>query len=294
MRPRTFEYYAPSSLDEALSLLSKDEDAKILAGGQSLITLMKLRLAAPVSLIDINHILQLNYIHEEAGRITIGALTRHDQLATNPLIRGRCMLLSDAASVIADQQVRNRGSIGGSLAHADPSADLPTACTALNAEIKATSKSGSRIVAVQDFFVDFFTTALCPHEMIEEIRIPVPGPRSGGAYTKLTKGHNDFALVSAAAQCSLGPEGACEAIDVVLGGVASKPVHATETEGHLRQERINDQVIHEAALNASAGLSPSPDPRTSSELKLEMIKSSTERALRVAFGRAREAVRNAQ
>ena len=181
MRPRTFEYYAPSSLDEALSLLSKDEDAKILAGGQSLITLMKLRLAAPVSLIDINHILQLNYIREEAGRITIGALTRHDQLATNPLIRGRCMLLSDAASVIADQQVRNRGSIGGSLAHADPSADLPTACTALNAEIKATSKSGSRIVAVQDFFVDFFTTALRPHEMIEEIRIPVPGPRSGGA-----------------------------------------------------------------------------------------------------------------
>jgi len=290
MRPRTFEYYAPSSLDEALSLLSKDEDAKILAGGQSLITLMKLRLAAPASLIDINHITQLDYIREEAGRIMIGALTRHDQLATNPLIRRRCMLLSDAASVIADQQVRNRGSIGGSLAHADPSADLPIACTALNAEMKVTSKSDSRVVAAQDFFVDFFTTALRPHEMIEEIRIPVPAPRSGGAYTKLTKGHNDFALISAAAQCSLGPEGACKAINVVLGGVASKPVHATETERHLLQERINDHLIHEAALNAGAGLSPSPDPRASSELKLEMIKNSTERALRVAFGRAREAV----
>ena len=290
LRPRTFEYYAPSSLGDALSLLSRAEDAKILAGGQSLITLMKLRLAAPASLIDINRIPQLNYIREEAGRIAIGALTRDDQIATNPLIRGKCSLLADAASVVGDQQVRNRGSIGGSLAHADPSGDLPTACTSLNAELKVASKDGSRIVAAQDFFLDFFTTALLPTEIIEEIRIPVPASRSGGAYAKLTKGHNDFALVSVAAHCSLSPEGACEAISLVLGGVAPKPIHAIETEGHLLQKRIDDHVIHEAALKAGAGLSPTPDPRASSELKREMIRTSTERALRVAFGRAREAV----
>ena len=290
MRPGLFEYYAPSSLGEALNLLSSVGDAKILAGGQSLITLMKLRLAAPASLIDINRIFELNYVREEAGTIAIGALTRHDQLATNPIIRRKCILLAEAASVIADQQVRNRGSIGGSLAHADPSADLPTACTALNAELKAASKGGSRIIAAQDFFLDFFTTALLPTEIIEEIRIPVPASRSGGAYTKLTKGHNDFALVSVAAHCSLSPEGACNAISLVLGGVAAKPIHATGTEGHLLQKQIDDHVIHEATLKAGAGLSPTPDPRASSELKREMIRTSTERALRVAFGRAREAV----
>ena len=290
MRPGLFEYYAPSSLGEALNLLSSVGDAKILAGGQSLITLMKLRLAAPASLIDINRIFELNYVREEAGTIAIGALTRHDQLATNPIIRGKCILLAEAASVIADQQVRNRGSIGGSLAHADPSADLPTACTALNAELKATSKDGSRTVAVKDFFVDFFTTALFQGEMIEEIRLPVPSSRSGGAYAKLTKGHNDFALVAVAVQCSLGLDGACEAVNVVLGGVASQPTHAIETEENLLHRRIDDSLIHEAGLKADAGLSPTADPRVSTALKREMTRTLAERTLRVAFGRARGAV----
>ena len=272
-----------------LNLLSNSENAKILAGGQSLITLMKLRLAAPASLIDINRIPELNYIREESGRIAIGALTRHDQLTTNPLIRGKCTVLAEAASVIADQQVRNRGSIGGSLAHADPSADLPTACTALNAELKVTSKHGSRTIAANDFFLDFFTTALLKGEIIEEIRLPLPSPRSGGAYTKLTKGHNDFALVAVATQCSLSPDGGCEAVNVVLGGVASKPTHATETERQLLHKRIDDKVIHEAALKVDTSLSPTFDSRASSELKREMTRVSAERTLRVAFGRARGA-----
>jgi len=289
LRPRSFEYHAASSLGEALNLLSKEEDTKILAGGQSLITLMKLRLATPASLVDINSILELNYIREEEGRIMIGALTRHDQLATSPLIRGKCLLLAEAADLIGDQQVRNRGTIGGSLAHADPSADLPAACTALNAEFKLTSKEGSRIVETQDFFVDFFTTSLRQREVIEEIRIPIPSPRSGGAYGKLTKGHNDFALVAVAAQCSLSLEGNCEAIGVVLGGVASKPTHATETEEKLLHECVDDRMIHESALKADAGLDPLPDPRGSSQLKREMVRRLAENTLGMAFRRARRA-----
>jgi CO/xanthine dehydrogenase FAD-binding subunit len=290
MRPAAFDYLAPTSLGEALDMLSTDEDAKILAGGQSLITLMKLRLTAPASLIDINRIPGLNYIREEAGRIVIGALTRHDQLASEPLIRRKCILLSEAANVIADQQVRNRGSIGGSLAHADPSADLPTACTALDAELKATSKNGTRTIAAQDFFQDFFTTALSQREILEEIRLPVPPPESGGAYAKLTKGHNDFALVAVGAQCSLNPEGDCESISVVLGGVASTPRHATETEQSLLHKRIDDRLIHEAAMKADSGLDPTPDPRASSEMKRTMIRTMGERTLRTAFVRAREAI----
>jgi carbon-monoxide dehydrogenase medium subunit len=287
LRPKPFEYYAPSTLAEALSLLSNAEDAKILAGGQSLITLMKLRLAAPNSLIDINHITELNYIREANGSIAIGALTRHDQLATSSLVRKKFTLLAEAADVIADQQVRNRGSIGGSLAHADPSADLPTACTALKAEIKVTQENGSRTIAAKDFFLDFFTTALKENEIIKEVCIPIPPPRSGGAYGKLTKGHNDFALVSIAAQSSLSPDGICEEISVVLGGVALKPTHAEETERILVRRKIDDHVLREATLKAAEGLTPTPDPRVTSELKREMIRVLAERTLRKAFNRAR-------
>lgn len=289
MRPAPFEYFAPSSLEEALDLLST-EDAKILAGGQSLITLMKLRLTAPASLIDINRIPGLSYIREEAGRIAIGALTRHDQLASDSLIRRKCILLSEAANVIADQQVRNRGSIGGSLAHADPSADLPTACTALDAEFKATSKNGTRTIEAKDFFQDFFTTALAQSEILEEIRLPVPLRRSGGAYMKLTKGHNDFALVAVATQCSLNSEGSCESINVVVGGVASKPTHARETERSLLHKRVDDQLIHDAAMKADSGLDPTPDPRAGSVMKRTILRAMGERAIRTAFVRAREAI----
>jgi aerobic carbon-monoxide dehydrogenase medium subunit len=290
LRPKPFEYYVPSSLADALSLLSNTENAKVLAGGQSLITLMKLRLVAPNSLIDINRITELSYIREENGKIAIGALIRHDQVATSDLIRQKYTLLAEAAGMIADQQVRNRGSIGGSLAHADPSADLPTACTALNAEINLVSENGVRTVAAKEFFLDFFTTALRENEIIKQVCIPIPPPRSGGAYTKLTKGHNDFALVAVAAQSTLSPSDTCEAVNVVLGGVASKPIHAAEAEKILVHEKIDGSVLREAALKAAEGLTPTPDSRATSELKREMIKTLTERTLRTAFNRARGAV----
>jgi aerobic carbon-monoxide dehydrogenase medium subunit len=287
VRPKTFEYYAPSSLKEALSLLSSTEDAKILAGGQSLITLMKLRLAAPASLIDINGITSLNYIREGNEKILIGPLTRHDQIATCRMIQEKCIVLAEAASLIADQQVRNRGTIGGSLAHADPSADLPTVCTALNAEICVTSENQSRSVAAKEFFLDFFTTALQEDEIIGEVCIPIPPPRSGGAYTKLTKGHNDFALVSVAAQLTLDPDGYCGDANVVLGGVASKPTPATKTVDMLMHQKIDNRILRDASESAAEGLTPTPDSRASSEVKQEMINTLTERTLRSAFDRAR-------
>jgi len=286
MRPRPFDYYAPSSLKEALSLLSTSEDAKILAGGQSLITLMKLRLAAPSALIDINRISALDYVREENGMVSIGALTRHDKLASNHLIQEKLPLLAEAANLIADQQVRNRGSIGGSLAHADPSADLPTACVALNAELKVTSENGSRLIQAQAFFLDFFSTALGGHEIIEEVRIPIPPTRSGGAYSKLTRGHNDFALVALAAQASLTTAGICERITVVLGGVAPKPTRATQTEETLAGRKADEHILREAASKAANGLTPTPDPRASPGFKKDLVCRLADKTLRVAFKRA--------
>ncbi len=287
MRPRSFEYYAPSSLREALNLLSTTEDAKILAGGQSLITLMKLRLVAPTALIDINGITELGYIRQESGMIAVGALTRHDQLAQEIIIQEKCPLLAEAASVIADQQVRNRGTIGGSLAHADPTADLPTACVALNASIITMNENESRSIPSSHFFRDFFSTALRQDEIIREVQIPIPPPKSGGAYAKLAKGHNDFALAAVATQISLGSDDVCKTINVVVGCIDSKPIHATETEKLLLGQSIDEGLIAEGSLKAGEGLTPNPDFRATSELKLKMVRTLTERTLRTAISRAR-------
>ena len=287
MRPRRFEYCAPSSLGEALDLLSKEEEAKVLAGGQSLLTLMKLRLAAPASLIDINNVLELTRISEESGEIVIGALIRHDQLANDERIRRRCLLLAEAANVIADQQVRNRGTIGGSLAHADPAADLPTACSALGATIVAASKNGVRRIKSDDFFRDYFTTTLRQDEIIREVRIPMPNTGSGGAYLKLTKGHNDFAIVTAAAQLTVDTGSVCMAAAVVLGGVASTSIHAKETEAHLIGRKLDDRVIEESAKTASQSLTPPQDIRASSKYRLKMANVLTKRVIGLAARRSR-------
>lgn len=286
LRPRPFEYYAPSTVNEALTLLSSKEEAKVLAGGQSLVTLMKLRLAAPMTLIDINGIRELAHIHEEGGVITVGALTRYDQLAESSLIREKVPLLAEAASLVADQQVRNRGTIGGSLAHADPSADLPTACTAADAKIVTMSLNGSRSIEMSGFFRDYFITALREDEIVKEVRISIPPQRSGSAYLKLTRGHNDFAIVSVAAQLTVDNNHLCEAVNIVFGGVAPTPLHAKETERLLKNRKPNDNLLNEAAQVAANGLSPTSDIRASADYKLEMAKVLTKRALKTSLDRA--------
>lgn len=268
-------------------MLSSKEEAKILAGGQSLITLMKLRLASPKALIDINGVGELTQIREENGAIAVGALTRHDQLARNSIIREKSPLLAEAASVIADQQVRNRGTIGGSLAHADPTADLPTACTAIGGTIIAASVNGSRSIESSDFFRDYFTTSLRQDEIIKEVRVPIPPPGSGGAYLKLSKGQNDFAVVAVAVQVTIDGDDVCRTASVVLGGVAPTPVHAEETERFLVGRRLEDRVVEEGAQKAADRLSPPSDIRGSAEYRLEMAKSVTKRAVGLSASRAR-------
>jgi CO/xanthine dehydrogenase FAD-binding subunit len=195
------------------------------------------------------------------------------------------MLLAEAANVIADQQVRNRGTVGGSLAHADPAADLPTACTALGATIIAASKKGTRSIKSDEFFRDYFTTALRPDEIIQEVRVPLSSVRSGGAYLKLTKGHNDFSIVAAAAQLTVDEGSICNAASIVLGGVAPTPVHAKETEAHLIGRKLDDRVIDEAAEKASYSLNPPSDIRATAEYRLEMARVFTRRAIGLAARR---------
>jgi len=286
LRPRPFQYYAPSSLNEALNLLGSTEEAKILAGGQSLLTLMKFRLTSPKALVDINGILDLSYVREENGAIAIGALTRHDHLAESDIIRERCLLLAEAANVIGDQQVRNRGTIGGSLAHADPNADLPTACTAIGATITTASIKGSRSIESGDFFTDYFTTALGQDEIIKEVRIPIPPPRSGGAYLKLTRGHNDVAVVAVAAQVTMDSDHVCRAASVVLGGVAPTPFRAKESEKLVLGQRLDDKAIEEAGQKASEGLRPPSDVRASAEYRLKMTEIIAKKAIGLSASRA--------
>ncbi len=267
-------------------MLSKRDGAKLLAGGQSLVTLMKLRLAAPQALIDLNGVSELDYIREDNGTIAVGALTRHDKLATSSIIRDKCPVLSEAAGLIADQQVRNRGTIGGSLAHADPTADLPTACVDLGTTIIIASPKGPRARSVrsEEFFRDYFTTSLGEDEIIHEVEVPIPPPGSGGAYLKLTKGHNDFALVSVAAQLTLD-NGICKGAQIVLGAVAPTPVHAKNAETRLMGSKLDRKSIEEAAQKASEQLSPQSDFRASAGYRLEMVRDLTRRALQKAVSR---------
>jgi len=285
LRPQPFEYYAPSSLNEALDLLYSNGEAKVLAGGQSLTSLMKLRLASPQALVDINGLDELSYIREEGGIIGIGALVRHDQLARDNLISKHMPLLSDAASVIADQQVRNRGTMGGSLAHADPAADLPTAFTAINATVITASVNGSRSIEMGDFFRDYFTTSLDHDEIIKQVRVMIPTSNYGNAYQKLSEGHNDFAIVAAAVQLLVDKDLICSSASVVLGGVAPTPVHAQETEKLLKGSRLDNDVIERSAQKASEGLKPPSDIRASAEYRLKMARRLTRRTITLSVQR---------
>src|SRR6516164_444938 len=211
MIPPAFEYLRPATIPEAISLLQQyGDDAKILSGGQSLIPMMKLRLARPAYVIDINRIAGLSYIKEEDGNLKIGGLTREAEVEHSPIVAAKFPILVDTTHVIADPQVRNLATIAGNLAHGDPANDHPATMLALRAQIVATGPKGERTIAVEEFFVSLFTTALQPDEIVTEIRVPVPPPRSGGAYFKLERKIGDFATVGAAAQVTLDEKGACQ------------------------------------------------------------------------------------
>jgi aerobic carbon-monoxide dehydrogenase medium subunit len=291
MIPPKFEYFAPTTLDEALSLLQQyDAEAKLLSGGQSLIPLMKLRLTTPAYLIDINRIPGLDHLQENNGFLSIGALTREADLEGSDLVRSKCPLVCDTATVIGDPLVRNLATIGGNLAHADPANDHPATMLALEAEIVATGPTGERMIPASEFFTDFFTTALSPDEILTQIRIPVPPARSGGAYVKLERKVGDFAIVGVAAQVTINASGMCERAGIGLTNVAPTPLKVFSAEAFLQGKRLDQAGIEHAAELAAAASEPEADLRGSVEYKRDMVRVLTARALTEALERAGERV----
>jgi carbon-monoxide dehydrogenase medium subunit len=289
MIPSTFEYHVPKSVEEATSILSQHKgEAKVLSGGHSLIPLMKLRLANVSHLVDISRISELNYIREmpHPARIHLGATTTHYQIESSELIKSKCPLLSQTAAEIGDVQVRNRGTIGGSLAHADPAADFPAAILALGAELRTRSPRRVREIKAEDFFVDMLTTALEPDEILTEIRIPMPPARTGSAYLKVKQPASGFAIVGVAVQLTLDENRVCKAIGVGITGLASKPFRAKAVEEALLNQTVSEDTIRAAAERATEGVSdPLSDIHASGEFRLHLARVQTRRALQQAAER---------
>mgnify|MGYP001060666366 FL=1 len=287
MIPGAFEYAAPKSLPEAIALLQQHgEDAKILAGGHSLIPLMKLRLAQPAYLIDINKIPGLDYIKEQDGELRIGALTRESSIDASQLVQTRYPLLADTARVIADPLVRNLATVGGNIAHADPANDHPATMLAYNASVVVVGPRGERVIPITNFFIDLFLTDLGQDEILTEIRIPTPPARSGGAYIKLERKVGDYATAAVAAQITLDEAGVCQYVGIGLTAVSSVPLKATRSEDALRGQPLTDEAIRHAAQLASEDCDPTADLRGSVEYKRAMVKELTRRALTKARERA--------
>jgi aerobic carbon-monoxide dehydrogenase medium subunit len=289
MIPASFDYHAPQTLDEALALLqSHGDDAKVLSGGQSLLPLLKLRLGAVGHLVDIGRIPGLEYIKEEGGTLKLGGRTRESDLERSELVRRRYPLLAETTEVIADPLVRNLATVGGNLAHGDPANDHPATMLALRAEVVATGPGGTRTIPIDDFFKGLFSTALETGEILTEIRIPEPPPRSGGAYVKLERKVGDFATAAAAVQITLGAGGEVTRAGIALTNAGPTPVRAADAESFLLGKQPAADVIAEAASRAAAAAAPSADRRGAVEYKREMARVLTMRAITKAIQRAKE------
>jgi len=288
MIPSTFDYVAPSSLDDAVTLLREHGgEAKVLSGGQSLIPMLKLRLAAPTVLVDINRIPGLDYVEERDGALRIGALARESALERSAVVRDRYPLLYDTARVIADPIVRNSATICGNVAHGDPGNDHPATMMALDASFVLRGATGTRTVAARDFFVGLFTTVLAPDEIVTEIVVPMAAARTGGAYFKLERKVGDFATAAVAVQVTLDANGTCQRAGIGLTNVGATPIRATNAEAFLRNKALDATTIAEAALLAAAAAEPVADRRGSEDYKRDVVRVLTSRALTLAGLRAR-------
>jgi len=291
MIPRSFEYFAPRTFDEAISLLQKlGPEAKILSGGQSLIPMMKLRLAAPPYIIDINRILSLNYISEHNGFLKIGALARESDLEVSPTVISRYPILVDTTSVIADPLVRNQATVCGNLAHGDPANDHPATMLALGATIIAAGPGGEREIPVESFFPGLFTTALQLDEILKEIRVPIPPPSSGGAYLKLERKVGDYATAGVAVQITVNDAGVCQRAGIGLTNVGLAPLKATKAEAFLAGKALDQSTIKQAAELAAGESQPIDDIRGSADYKRDLVRVLTARALNRAFERTKGGV----
>lgn len=286
MIPGKFDYFAPPTLEEALATLDQYQgDAKVLAGGQSLIPAMRFRLSLPKVLVDLNGMEKLSYIREPNGHLAIGAMTREAMLDESALVEKKYAMLADAAKVIADPVVRNRSTVGGNLAHADPANDHPAVMLAYNAQVLAQGPDGSRTIPIDDFFVDLFQSALAPNEILTEIRIPAPAPHSGGAYEKMERKVGDYAVSAVAAQLTMDGN-LCTAARIALTNVSIVPMRAKNAEQALIGKELSDEALEAAGKAAAAECDPSADLRGSVEYKRDLTRVLTKRAIRRAAQRA--------
>lgn len=287
MIPGAFDYHSPRSLDEALSLLQQHAgDAKILAGGQSLIPAMRFRLAMPSILIDINRLDDLRYVEERGDHLAIGAMTLEHSLEDAAVVRSSYPLLHDTAVVIADPLVRNMATVGGNIAHADPANDHPATMLAYNATVVVKGPKGERTIAIDDFFTGLFENAMGEDEILTEIRIPKPGANSGGAYTKFERKVGDYAISAAAVQLRLDGE-TVAAARIGLTNVSAVPMRAKGAEAELVGKSISDAVIEAAGKAAAAECDPSPDLRGGVDYKRDITRVMVKRSIQQAVARAK-------
>ena len=293
MIPSTFDYVAPSSLDDAVTLLREHGgEAKVLSGGQSLIPMLKLRLAAPTVLVDINRIPGLDYVEERDGALRIGALARESALERSAVVRDRYPLLYDTARVIADPIVRNSATICGNVAHGDPGNDHPATMMALEASFVLRGATGTRTVAARDFFVGLFTTVLAPDEIVTEIVVPMAAARTGGAYFKLERKVGDFATAAVAAQVTVDASGSVQRAGIALTNVGPTPIRAEAAEAFLLNKPLDRGTIEQAAALAASSADPVADRRGSEAYKRDLIRVLATRALALAGRRARGEIGN--
>jgi carbon-monoxide dehydrogenase medium subunit len=285
--PAEFEYFAPDTVEEVLTLLTRfGEDAKILAGGQSLIPMMKLRIASPRYLIDINRIASLTGFKQSGDRLVCGALCRHAEIAASPLVKERLPIMTDAAKLTADVQVRNRGTLGGSLAHADPAGDWPSVLLALETEVQITGPAGVRTVKLDEFLVDAYTTQLGADEMLTQISVPFPKPPAGGAYVKFERRAGDFAVGSVGVQLELDEGGRCRKVAVSLGALGPVASRARRSEELLRGQAPSTELLSRVERTVREEAQPFEDTRGSEDYKRHLAGVLFRRAFTAAFDRA--------
>jgi carbon-monoxide dehydrogenase medium subunit len=280
MIPAAFDYVAPQTVDEALSALAEHgADAKVLAGGQSLLPLMKFRLANPKLLVDLAKISALSGIRKQDDNVVIGALTTHYQIEISDLLKKSCPLLPQIARVIGDVQVRNRGTIGGSIVHADPAADWPAAMLALRAELRVRGRGGERVLSAEEFFLGPMTTAIEPTEILTEIRVPLASRRSAAAYQKMAQQASGFAIVGVAVSLKPGVAGKCEEIGIGVTGLSDKPFRAEAVEERLRGNKLTAKCIEESAAHVADGIEPLEDLHANAEFRAHLARVYTSRAI---------------
>ena len=287
MIPPSFDYVAPKTLSEAVAVLEQNEDSKILAGGQSLIPLMRFRLAGPTVLVDLNRVEGLSYIEEADGWLKIGAMTRQSTVEHSEVVRQKYPLLADTVNVLSDPVVRNLGTVGGNIANADPVNDEPAAMLAYGAEVVAVGPGGERVIPIDSFYLDLYQSALARDEILTQVRIPAPRPRSGGAYLKLERKVGDYATAAVAAQVELDAAGSFASVGIGLTNVGLTALKATAAEDFLRGKDPADGNLRQAGALAAEAAQPIADARGSEEYKRSLVKTYTVRALRLAVQRAK-------